>query len=428
MPAVELRSGAWFGDRRLTLTFPPGWDATVMSAPCLPALDPGRRRQRLAHPIESPALATLAAGKRRAAILIDDIMRPTPTAELLPLLIEELVRGGLDRRNITVVVASGAHQRATPEHVIKKIGSTLASSIHVVTHDPTGDLLSLGTTPGGTPVHVNSAVMACDLKIGVGGLYPHPEAGFSGGAKIAAPGICGVQTIRYLHDTFRSGKRGDVEVGGEFRRELEIIAQMIGLDFVVNVLLNDRREIADLFAGEPQAAHRAGCRVAAERYRVGAAPDADVIVANTYPFDGSMYFMPRGFWPLEQDGRTGTSRVAIGDGSMGQGYRGFRSAGQPLLVRAWRRARDLRPSRAWRQVHMELTGMLRRSRRARLACLVLAPHLGPDILAKRFPKATLLRTWDEVLVTLQRRHPKPPVRVAIYPCAPLQIPTNGDER
>src|SRR3990167_6029983 len=79
MPAVELRSGAWYGDRTVTLTFPTGWDVRVMESTALPALTAAQAREALRQPIGTPRLAELARGKQRVAILIDDIMRPTPT-------------------------------------------------------------------------------------------------------------------------------------------------------------------------------------------------------------------------------------------------------------------------------------------------------------------------------------------------------------
>ena len=37
--------------------------------------------------------------------------------------------------------------------------------------------------------------MQYDLKIGIGGMVPHPMAGFGGGSKIILPGLAGIDTV-----------------------------------------------------------------------------------------------------------------------------------------------------------------------------------------------------------------------------------------
>src|SRR5262245_47406269 len=108
MATVELRSGAWYGDRAVRLEFPDGWDVTVAQGAHLAAMTDDGIRGRLRQPTGTRPLAELARGRRRAAVIIDDIMRPTPTARLLPLVLEELAAGGIARQEVCVVIGSGA--------------------------------------------------------------------------------------------------------------------------------------------------------------------------------------------------------------------------------------------------------------------------------------------------------------------------------
>lgn len=160
-------------------------------------------REKLNRPIGSLPLREIAKGKTRAVIIVDDLTRPTPAADLLPLLIAELGQAGLNEQAITILLAGGTHPPASAEEMRKKVGTNLSPAVRVMAHDRRGDLIDLGKSPAGLPIWVNRTVMECNLKIGVGCIYPHPIAGFSGGAKIVLPAICGVETIRMMHDYLR---------------------------------------------------------------------------------------------------------------------------------------------------------------------------------------------------------------------------------
>ena len=68
----------------------------------------------------------------------------------------------------------------------------------VYNHNPYENCTYIGTTSRGTPVHLNSEVMDCDLKNLLGCIVPHPTAGFGGGAKLLV-GISHIDTIYANH-------------------------------------------------------------------------------------------------------------------------------------------------------------------------------------------------------------------------------------
>ncbi|MDH3284002.1 MAG: lactate racemase domain-containing protein [Acidobacteriota bacterium] len=280
--------GAWFGDEPVRLDFPPAWDVQVLDEGPRHRLGPEQIREKLAQPIGSPTLTRLAAGARRVAIIVDDITRPTPTALLLPPVLDELTRAGLSRSAVTIVIAGGIHRPPDPQHVERKLGAEMADACRVVPHGEGSDVAFACDSPAGIPVFVNRSVAEADLVIGLGGIYPHTVAGFSGGAKIVAPGVCGIETARALHDQLPgAGGRGG-PVDNAFRREIEAIAETAGLKFVVNALLTPDRDIADLFAGHPVPAQREGS--------TSSTPDSVV----TQPPPSSTCFNPAGVSPQEE--------------------------------------------------------------------------------------------------------------------------------
>jgi nickel-dependent lactate racemase len=171
--------------------------------------------------------------------------------------VKELEVGGINRSDMTVIIAGGAHRETTPDHLMKKIGPALLNELNILIHDCENNLLFLGKSKKGTPIHVNRTYAESDLKIGIGTILPHPIAGFSSGSKIAVPGVCGSETIRYLHDYIQCyqhdyhggpGKRVG-EPDNVFRKEIDAIRDIAGLDFLVNAVIDSQREILDLFAG-----------------------------------------------------------------------------------------------------------------------------------------------------------------------------------
>ncbi|MGH7563462.1 MAG: lactate racemase domain-containing protein [Gemmatimonadota bacterium] len=428
MKIVQVYSGAWYGDRRLALTFPSAWDVQVVGESPGPTLVAAEIRDRLRTPIGTRWLADLARGCRKAVIIIDDISRPTPTAELLPLVLEELKDGGMPSSRTRIVIAAGGHEAASKEENLKKLGVGIAKKMAFELHDPDGDLVYAGNSPAGIPLHINRTVMEADLKIGIGSICPHDAAGFSGGSKILVPGVAGTQTARYLHDFMRGSKGRGGPVDNEFRRELDAITGALGLNFIVNVILDHGRQIVDLFAGDRILAHREGARVAALKFGVTPVNDAQIVVTNTYPFDANLWFVPWGLWPLMLAPPDAT-RVALADGSQGPGSHRLKPTELSFARRAWVRLLTLRPRHAWKQAR-HLFFSLRRTRSRRvLEFLMLCPNISQEDLAKRFTAAVLFRSWDELLDELKRRHGEGRVKVAVYPCAPLQVPREieGDQ-
>jgi hypothetical protein len=190
---------------------------------------------------------------------------------------------------ITVLVAVGAHQAATPEDIRSKVGN-LSSRLRVVSHDPIEGVEPTGVSLAGKPVQVNREFLAADLRISIGGVIPHPFAGLSGGGKVVLPGLSDLEGVVRSHKYALMGFGGGLELdGNRFRNDMERAVREIGLDWSVNVALNGRCETAALVAGDFVDAHR----VAATRaLAIGAtAPPPqllDALVLNAYPKDSEL--------------------------------------------------------------------------------------------------------------------------------------------
>jgi hypothetical protein len=422
---ITLRQNAWFGDNQIVLDFPAGWKVSLIGDQPIPALTSPEILSKIQQPIQSSSLEDLAKGKRSALILVDDLSRPTPIDQLLPHILSELRKGGLDPQAVTLLVCGGTHPPISTAEMARKLGNMDIKSIRWAAHDSHANLVDLGQTPAGIPVQIDHLVMKSDLKIGLGCIYPHPAAGFSGGAKILAPGAAGYHTIRALHDQTRTARQRGGGIRTEFRQQIQSIAEMVGLDFVVNVTLNQDRAICGVYAGQHQAAFEKGAADARRLYAVNPLPAADIVITDLYPFDIDFQIaMDRGFWPFDFCSQH-ASRVVLASCPMGMGGHELFPVTHSFTTRLVRRLKNFRLADL-----LTLPDRLRAMRRMlikkQLRAYVLSKHLIENDLHNALPRTIVHNHWKEVMDRLTHDHPSnQPISVAIYRCAPLMIATGG---
>jgi nickel-dependent lactate racemase len=290
-----------FGRNGLNLELPEGLEYRILEARSAPALADAAAAiaRALDAPIGCPPLLELARGKRSAAISVCDITRPAPNREVLPPLLARLEAAGIPREGITILIATGLHRPATNAEIREICGDETVEKYRVANHHAREftEHRFLGKTAGGTPVYVDERFVAADLHITLGFIEPHLMLGFSGGRKLIAPGLAAQETIKVLHSSkFMRDARaaeGSIE-DNPLHRELLEIARMARHDFLVDVALGrgaPRRPIAGVFAGSPEAAHRAGVefvsRVMLET--LDEPVDAVITTAAGYPLDLTYY-------------------------------------------------------------------------------------------------------------------------------------------
>jgi len=280
-----------FWDTTFEFDLPSVWDVHMAAIHGSPPLDRDAMESALRHPIGTAPLRELARGGRRAVIIVEDVTRPAPTHLLMPLVVAELEEAGIERRDMCVISAVAAHRAQVSADFLRKLGPEVYETIEALNHNPYEDLVYLGQTSGGTPVHVNREVAEAEIRIGVGGIVPHPSAGFGGGGKLILPGVCGMETISYHHKSFK-GAAGRIE-GNHFRQDLEEVGRMARLDFIVNAVMTAEGGVAGLFTGDMVQAHRAGVALARQVYSLGDVPEADIGIINAYPLDADLFQSPK---------------------------------------------------------------------------------------------------------------------------------------
>ena len=246
--------------------------------------------EAIKNPIGSKTISQIAQGKHTAVVICTDITRPTPDKLLIPPILDELNKGEISDKNIKVIIARGQHRKMTEEEVKEKVGEKVLKRVKVVQHDPDNNLFYLGKSKRGNELWVNEDVVECEVKISTGNIVPHRYAGYGGGAKSILPGISSREAIGYNHLYVETGEAalGKTE-GNPVREEMEEAAKMIGLDFIVNTVMNDKNEIVKVVAGNPVKTHRTGVEICKEIYGVKIPEKADIVIASSHPMDISFY-------------------------------------------------------------------------------------------------------------------------------------------
>jgi len=289
---VKVPQFPWYGDTELELELPDSWEVIVprMAGENAPKMSAGQIRDAIRKPIGTPRLAEMARGKKEVCIIFDDLTRPTKLDQIVPHVLDELHEGGIKDENIRFIAALGLHGAMKLMDFQKKLGEEIPQKYLVYNHNPYENCTYLGETSRGIPVSVNSEFMACDLKISIGSLVPHPTAGFGGGGKMILPGVASTESIAANH-----GKLCTISDSGTIvldtwgrvddnvmRLDMEEIARMAGLDFSINALCNMQRDTIGLYCGDLVEAHREGVKMARQVYATESPGDADIVVANTY--------------------------------------------------------------------------------------------------------------------------------------------------
>jgi nickel-dependent lactate racemase len=287
---ISVPQLAWHGAKELKISLPDKWQVEVgnMAGYNRLPLKPAAMKKVIASPIGMPPLREYARKKKEAVILFDDMTRVTRTALIIPHILAELAAAGIQDKQIRFIAAVGCHGALDRIDFVKKLGEDVLKRFPVYNHNPFNNCVYVGTTAGGTKVNINAEVMQCDLKIGIGSIVPHEMAGFGGGGKIIVPGVAAYETTLALHAPRGHGDFNATITGmgalkdNPRRGDIDEAADMVGLDMVVNALVNTWGETVDLFAGSPRPTYAAALDAAKNHYLTPLTKDKDIVIVNTF--------------------------------------------------------------------------------------------------------------------------------------------------
>jgi len=282
-------------------------------------------RELLKNPIGCPSLKELIFQKKASKILIivNDITRPTPYEIILPPLLDELRQIGIKKENIIFIIATGIHRSNSPEEIKEIFGKNIFSAYKFINHDcDDSHLEDLDKLKSGNKLWVDPIVSDIDFIITTGVIIPHYFAGFSGGRKSILPGICGRKTIENNHSNMvhPDARAGNLK-GNPVHQEMQEAAEKVGVDFNINVVTNEHREIIEIVAGELYKSWLKGVEVCKKTYLCPIKQKAEVIItsAGGYPKDINVYQAQKALENAYQAVKTGGTIILLAKCSEGYG-------------------------------------------------------------------------------------------------------------
>ena len=282
----------------------------------------------LDRPIGALRLEELVPGKKNIVLIDSDHTRPVPSRIIAPILLRR-IRSAQPDANIKILVATGFHRPSTREELIGKYGQEIVDREQIVIHVSTDDasLVKIGTLPSGGECIVNRVAVEADLLLAQGFIEPHLFAGFSGGRKCVLPGISSYKTIMANHCSefigsarARAGNLHDNPI----HIDMLYAAKTAGVKFIVNVVLNGKREIIGSFAGDLEAAHAKGTEFLSSLARVSKV-ECDIAVSTNggYPLDQNIYQSVKGMTSAEATNKEGGVIIMVAGLVDGHGGLGF---------------------------------------------------------------------------------------------------------
>jgi len=278
MKTIELG----FGETSQTVAVPGKNLLGIMTPNAIPAGLTGEAAVRfaLANPVGTQVLSEIVKPGEKIAIITSDVTRPVPGGKIIPAVLEELWRAGVKPEDVTIVLALGSHRRHTIAEMERLVGSGVCNAVECVDSDPL-DCVHMGETTLGTPVDITRTVAEADRRICIGNIEYHYFAGYSGGAKAIMPGVSTREAIQKNHGHMLApGAKAGILGGNPVREDIEEAALFCPIDFIVNVVLDEHKEIIYATAGHHIHAHREGCAYLDRIYKKEIDAPADIVIAS----------------------------------------------------------------------------------------------------------------------------------------------------
>lgn len=282
-------------------------------------------RRALGNPIGSPCLCDIVKPGEKIAIITSDITRPMPTHIVMPLLLEELYSAGVNAEDITLVFALGSHRNHTEEEKKRLAGEKAYREIRCIDGNPE-DYVHMGVTAHKTPVDIVRPVAEADRRICLGNIEYHYFAGYSGGAKAIMPGVSTRAAIQNNHSLMVNelACAGNI-TNNPLRKDIEEAADICGIDFILNVVLDEHKEIIKAVAGDAVKAHREGCGFLDNLYQIEISERADIVLVSQggAPKDLNLYQTQKALDNAKHAVKDGGTIILIGSCEEGFGEKTF---------------------------------------------------------------------------------------------------------
>ena len=290
-----------YGKEGIEININPDWNVTIFY-PSEQKRIPNpieKIRESINNPIGSLTLKEIVKNKKnieKVCIVASDATRPVPSYLILEALIAELNDYEIVDNQIMILIATGLHRISRKEELERILGKNLINRIRVVDHIATDEnsMINLGTTTDNHLILINKLYYKADLKILTGYVEPHFFFGFAGGRKSLIPGIAGAETLQNNHSAENIAspyaRFGIFKENPLHKNSIEI-SRKVGVDFIVNVCINEHHEIVQVASGNFEKAHEKLVNYQLKHIFRDIKEQYDIVICGNggYPLDLNLY-------------------------------------------------------------------------------------------------------------------------------------------
>jgi len=290
-----------YGKNGLEISLDPNWKTTIYNPERQePIGNPVEViRNTIKNPLGTDPLEKIIRSKKvinKVCIVASDATRPVPSHLILEGLIKELNDYGIQDEHIIILIATGLHRPSRDEEIERIVGKKLKKRLQTADHIATdkSSQIFLGKASDNIPIYINKLYYNADLKILTGYVEPHFFFGFAGGRKSLIPGIAGAETIQANHSAENIASpysRFGIYEKNPMAKNSTEIAKKVGVDFVVNVCINEHHKVTNVAAGDFEKVHEKLVNYQLKKIFKEISNPFDIVVCGNggYPLDLNLY-------------------------------------------------------------------------------------------------------------------------------------------
>ena len=287
-----------YGKNGLKFILNPNWNVDIITP---------KTQRALTNPVESienaidnpigSSLRDIILNKKKVAnvcIVVSDATRPVPSKLILEALTNHLNNLGIADEKITILVATGLHRTSTKEDHETILGTSLYKRLKVIDHDSKDHNSLKQFVISNHTFFINKFYCESDLKIITGYVEPHFFFGFSGGRKSIIPGIAGEESIQLNHSAemiHSKFSRFGIYQENLMHKQASEIVKTVGVDFAVNVCINEKHEVVKVATGNFERVHEELVRYQLNKVFHPISSLYDIVICGNggYPLDLNLY-------------------------------------------------------------------------------------------------------------------------------------------
>ncbi|HPP07055.1 MAG TPA: nickel-dependent lactate racemase, partial [Syntrophorhabdaceae bacterium] len=281
-----------YGSSYQSFHIPDNWDTEILryDEPA-PLQIEGALTESLKNPIGERPFHEWLKDFKKILIICPDITRYAGMDFILPILYENYLK----EKEVKIIFALGNHRKHTEEEKKAIVSEKIYKTLFCFDHDcfDKNILVFFGKTSSGLDVFLNKALKECDAAIVTGSINFHYLAGFGGGRKAIFPGIAGYETILGIHSkVFNKDKPGKHKLarsgildGNPMHEEIMEGIRLIKTPmFLINTVIDDKKNLLNIFSGDLRKAHEKGCSWYKDHFGISVSKKADVMIVSAGGF------------------------------------------------------------------------------------------------------------------------------------------------